>query len=99
MLTVGDLRSAIDANVCFIGWLGPATECGGMRFDPLPVANYLCDLALTARPATAPVGAIHHYVWAMAFAQERPIAALALRNLASLLDGIIDLPKDDPEQA
>lgn len=66
---------------CSIAWIGPARDCGGMRFSPLAVANYLCD----AVGSTASIGAIHQHVWQLAFAERREHAALALRNLARLI--------------
>lgn len=90
------LRSLIDRHFAseaasgrpavHIQWFGPASECDGMRFSPLILADYLSDLAIKAYGREhAPIGGIHNAVWMLAFAERRAHAALALRNLASLL--------------
>ena len=101
-ITPASLRAAIDNHFrgqhVHIMWLGSASECGGMRFSPLPVADYLSDLAIASvGQDRAPIGGIHHHVWQLAYAETREHAGLAMRNLASLLDGVIDLPDDEDE--
>ena len=78
----------------FLGWTIPAREKQtGMRFCPITVADYLCGLS-----DRVPIGAVHQYVWTMAFANSRAVAATAMRNLCGLFDGVHDFGPDWSEE-
>jgi len=75
------LRTLIEQRSgVWLAWAG-APDPGMYRFMPTVVAD-----AVLALDPNLPVGAVLQYVWTMAFAPTRGIAATAFANLTSLVE-------------